>query len=198
MLKTMLAFALALVACAKPGTPFLDALHSDGPAPDRAREMSLYAFLVGSWDTRIVAYDEAGTKQHESRGEIHADWVLEGRAIQDVWMIPTRAERKAGEPLPQLPVTGAWYGTTLRVYDPKLGAWRIQWTDPATQFQASQIGRAEGSDIVQQGTLPSGAVLRWRFTEIQADSFHWLGEASSDGGKTFRLQVEVFARRAEA
>ena len=134
----------------------------------------------------------------ESRGEILADWVLEGRAIQDIWMTPPRSERRPGEPLPQLPVTGAWYGTTLRVYDPKLGAWHILWSDPATQFYARQIGRPEGDQIVQLGTLPSGAMLRWRFTEIETDSFHWLGEISTDKGATWRLQVEVFARRAAA
>lgn len=197
------ALAFVLAGCTTPHTngallaprsSFLAALHSDGPAPDRANQLELYAFLVGRWDTRILAYDEAGTK-HESRGEILADWVLEGRAIQDVWMTPPRSERRPGE-LPQLPVTGAWYGTTLRVYDPKLGAWHILWSDPATQFYARQIGRPEGEEIVQQGTLPSGAVLRWRFTEIEADSFHWLGEISTDKGATWRLQVEVFARRA--
>jgi hypothetical protein len=178
-----------------PASSFLDALHSDGPAADRASQLGLYAFLVGSWSTRILAYDETGAR-HESGGEIHAGWVLEGRAIQDVWMTPARSERRAGEPLPKLPVTGAWYGTTLRVYDPKLDAWHILWSDPATQFYASQIGRREGRDIVQQGTLASGAVLRWRFTEIEPDSFHWLGEVSRDGGASWKLQVEVFARRA--
>lgn len=174
---------------------FLDALRSEGPAPERASELGLYAFLVGGWDTRILAYGEDGTR-HESRGEIHAGWVLEGRAIQDVWMTPPRAGRRPGEPLTQLPVTGAWYGTTLRIYDPELGAWQVLWSDPATQFYARQIGRAEGDDIVQEGTMASGAVLRWRFTEIESDSFHWLGEISADGGATWRLQVEVFARRA--
>ena len=29
----------------------------------------------------------AGTK-HTERGEIHFGWVLEGRAIQDVWILP--------------------------------------------------------------------------------------------------------------
>ena len=57
---------------------------------------------------------------------------------------------------------------------------------------------AEGDQIVQLGTLPSGDMLRWRFTEIEADSFHWLGEISTDKGATWRLQVEVFARRASA
>ena len=43
------------------------------------------------------------------------------------------------------------YGTTLRVYDPDIDAWRIQWTDPVTQNFLQMIGRAEGGDIVQLG-----------------------------------------------
>ena len=185
----------ALGACSSPA-PLNGVLDSPGPAPDRADKLQLYAFLVGHWDTRIVAFADDGTR-HESRGEIHAEWVLEGRAIQDVWMTPPRSERPAaGAPLPALPVTGAWYGTTLRVWDPALDAWHILWSDPATQFYAQQIGRAEGADIVQTGSLPSGAQLRWRFTEIRPDSFHWLGEVSADGGATWRMQVDVFARRS--
>src|SRR5262245_30003471 len=103
---------------------FAEVLHSSGPAPDRADKMRLYAFLVGRWDMELVAHGEDGAT-HRSRGEIHAGWVLEGRAIQDVWMTPPRGERDPANPLPQLPVTGAWYGTTLRVYDPKLDAWHI-------------------------------------------------------------------------
>jgi hypothetical protein len=187
------AILTVLGACAA-SSPLHGVLDSRGPAPDRAEALRTYAFLVGSWDTRIVAHDENGAR-HESRGEIHADWVLEGRAIQDVWLTPPRAERVPGAPLPQLPVTGAWYGTTLRVYDPKLGTWSIQWTDPATGFAAQQIGRADGDDVVQRGALPGGPELRWRFTKIRADSFHWLGEVSTDNGRSWRLQVEVFATR---
>ncbi len=198
--------ALLLCACSTPGThaatadspgssPLGDVLHSDGPAPDRAAELGLYTFLIGHWDTELVAYAEDGTR-HESRGEIHAGWVLEGRAIQDVWMTPPRAERAVGAPA--LPVTGSWYGTTLRVFDPKLDAWHVLWSDPATQVYTHQIGRAQGRDIVQVGAMPSGAVLRWSFTGIEPDSFHWLGEISTDGGATWRLQVEVFARRSGA
>jgi hypothetical protein len=171
-----------------------DALHSGGPAADRADKLGLYGWLVGSWETDIVAYEESGAR-HTSRGEIHAGWVLEGRALQDVWMIPRRAERRPDAPLPQLPVTGAWYGTTLRVYDPGIDAWHILWIDPATGFYARQIGRTRGSDIVQEGRLESGALLRWSFTRIRLDSFRWLGEVSPDAGASWRLQVEVLARR---
>jgi len=58
-----------------------------------------------------------------------------------------------------------------------------------------QIGRAEGADIVQEGTTESGSCSRWRFTKIAARSFHCLGEESTDGGASWRLVTEVLARR---
>jgi hypothetical protein len=173
---------------------FIDILHSSGPASDRAEKLVLYGFLVGSWETTVVAHGEDGTT-HTNRGEIHAGWVLEGRALQDVWMLPRRSERTP-DALPQLPVTGNWYGTTLRVYDPGIDAWHIFWHNPATQLYTRQIGRARGADIVQEGRHESGVLMRWSFTEIKAGSFHWLGEVSADDGGNWRLQVEVLARRS--
>src|SRR5215831_10192934 len=109
---------------------FLQALHSDAPASDRADKMSLYGWLIGRWDMDAVVHLDDSSK-HNGRGQIHFGWVLEGRAIQDVWIIPRRAERRPG--MPAMPVAGNWYGTTLRVYDPGLDAWHILWSDPATQ-----------------------------------------------------------------
>jgi hypothetical protein len=178
----------------RPDAGFMDVLHSDRPAPDRADQLSLYGFLVGSWESAVIAHEENGAT-HTNRGEIHAGWVLEGRALQDVWMLPRRAEREPGAPPRQLPVTGNWYGTTLRIYDPDIDAWHILWSNPAKQFFARQIGRARGADIVQEGRHESGALMRWSFTRIKPESFHWLGELSADGGASWRLQVEVLARR---
>ena len=93
-------------------------------------------------------------------------------------------------------MAGNWYGTTLRVYDPAIDAWHILWTDPANQIYTQQIGRRRGNDIVQEGKLPNGAILRWSFTEITPNTFHWLGEHSADDGASWWLQVEVMARRA--
>jgi len=173
---------------------FIDLLHSDHPAPDRADKLGLYGFLVGSWKTTVIAHEENGST-HTNRGEIHAGWVLEGRALQDVWMLPGSAERTPDAPPRQLPVTGNWYGTTLRVYDPGIDAWHIFWHNPPTQLYTRQIGRARGADIVQEGRHESGALLRWSFTRIEPDSFRWLSEVSADNGTNWRLQVEVLARR---
>lgn len=167
---------------------FIDALHTDRPTPDRADRMALYAFLVGRWEMDAVYPLEDGSTRR-SRGEIHAGWVLEGRAIQDVWIVPTRGTRRAE------PEWGDFYGTTLRVYDPGLDAWHIFWSDPLKQVYLRQLGRARGRDIVQEGKVETGALTRWSFREITPSSFHWLGERSADEGATWQLQVEFFARR---
>ena len=36
------------------------------------------------------------------KGEVHAAWVLEGRAIQDLFIFPRRANRSSGAPPPEL------------------------------------------------------------------------------------------------
>ena len=159
-------------------TGFMKALHSEGPSDNRARHLELYGWLVGDWVMDATVHKDDGTI-HKGSGEIHFGWVLQGRAIQDVWILP-----------------GVFHGTTLRVYDPELGAWHILWNDPLRQFYARQLGRAQGKDIVQIGKNDAGATLRWRFTEIAPDSFRWLGERAHDDGKTWQLQAEFRARRA--
>jgi hypothetical protein len=63
------------------------------------------------------------------------------------------------------------------------------------QYYNRQIGRARGADIVQLGKSDDGTDTRWSFREITADSFRWLGEVSTDGGATWRLQAEFQCRR---
>jgi hypothetical protein len=87
------------------------------------------------------------------------------------------------------------FGTTLRVYDPAIRAWRVTWINPVASARAELIGRWHGKDIVQVGTLPDGTPTRWLFTEITPDSFHWTGESLENDGRTWKLQGEFVARR---
>lgn len=157
---------------------FFDVLKAPGPAADRADKMGLYGWLIGDWTFDAVVNRDDGS-QHKGRGEIHFGWVLDGRAIQDVWILP-----------------GIFHGTTLRIYDPGLDAWHILWNDPLKQLYTRQLGRAQGADIVQLGKTETGALLRWTFTNIAADKFRWLGERSTDDGATWWLQSEFHVRRA--
>ena len=171
---------------------FAAVLHADGPASDRKEALNLYGQFVGDWNTDIITYSLDGAR-HQGQGEIHFGWILQGRAIQDVWMIPRLKDRHPDSA--SMPVAGNFYGTTIRAYDPDLDAWHIYWIDPATNAYRQQIGRKQGADIVQEGSLPTGEATRWRFTEIKADSFHWKGEISTDKGATWRLVLEIFAHR---
>jgi hypothetical protein len=166
------------------------ALHSDGPAPDRAEKLALYGQFVGSWEMDALYHQENGAV-HRDRGEIHFGWVLEGRAVQDVWIVPPRDAKRIGAP-----ASGDFYGTTLRVWDPGIDAWHIIWVDPVKQLYRRMIGRAQGPDIVQDGTDESGAKVRWSFTAITTDSFLWRAERSPDGA-AWRLLVEFHAHRKE-
>jgi len=64
---------------------FLDALHANGSSADRGANMDLYGWLVGSWEIDVTEFGQDGSRQVRP-GEWHFGWVLEGRAIQDVWM----------------------------------------------------------------------------------------------------------------
>lgn len=157
---------------------FLTALGSEGPPIGRAKDMDLYGRLVGSWEMETSHHLDDGTTQKWT-GEIHFGWVLEGRAIQDIWIRPRR------------PAQSTMYGTTLRIFDPGIGGWHVIWADPLDQDYARQIGRAEGKDIVQIGEDSRGLKVRWRFTEITAKSFHWIGEERSSESVPWQMTYET-------
>jgi hypothetical protein len=90
------------------------------------------------------------------------------------------------------------FGTTLRVWDSSIQAWRIIWRNPAHNHWEDQIGRWSGIDVVQIGTRANGTPTKWSFTEITRDSFHWLGEALNADGHTWTLEGEFFGKRVHA
>jgi len=174
---------------------FIEALHAQGPAVDRAEKMGLYGWLIGAWEMDVLVH-LANDAEYRGRGEIHFGWVLEGRAIQDVWITPPRGQRSD-------PIRAAadFYGSTFRIYDPAIDAWHIFWLDPVKQFYSRMLGRADGKDI-EQLTVNETPARRWRFTDITPNAFHWTadvdeGAGEINGGQSkWRRHVEFFARRA--
>jgi hypothetical protein len=169
---------------------FHRALSAPGRSPDIPESADAYGWLVGSWELDVRRYWGVDVSAQRLTGEVHFGWVLEGRAIQDVWIMPRRSERTGA-----VDRTRNMYGTTLRVWDPAIQAWRITWHNPAGDHHEHQVGRRLGREIVQIGTRADGAPTRWRFTDVTADAFHWLGEALESDGTTWRLEGEFLARR---
>jgi hypothetical protein len=124
-------------------------------------------------------------------GEVHFGWVLEGRAIQDVWISPPRDIRKSAS------TTRNTYGTTLRAYDPQIDAWHILWINPITQTYNTMIGRKVGEEIIQEYRDEDGTLNQWIFSEITPKSFHWIGRSFNDADKSWNVETEFFARRKD-
>jgi hypothetical protein len=167
------------------------ALAATGRSLEIPEGMDAYGWLVGSWELDVVGYDDEG-RIIRTTGEAHFGRVLEGRAVQDVFINPRRADRG-----PESPKFANWFGTTIRIYDPSIQAWRVNWFNPHDGVRAELIGRRRGNEIVQEGKYPNGTPIRWTFSEIADDSFRWRGERLESDGKTWRLQVEFRAKRTE-
>ena len=165
-------------------------LSAPGRAPEIPESADAYGWLVGSWELEVCRYWAVDVAARGIRGEAHFGWALEGRAIQDVWIMPRRADRTA-----DLDRKMNMYGTTLRAWDPAIQAWRITWINPAGDHRYEQIGRWSGKDVVQVGARPDGTPTRWSFTEITPDSFRWLGESLQADGRNWLLEGEFLARR---
>jgi hypothetical protein len=166
-------------------------LLAPGPAPDRAEKMGLYSWLIGSWDVDVSEFLDNGSVRRRP-GKWNFGWVLEGRAIQDVWVVPPPGARY-GDAVENLNYCGA----TLRVYDPRIDAWRLYYADPVSQIYLPMVGRRQGDEIVQEGTRDGGALARWIFYDIHERSFRWRGEFSFDGGATWRVLADFSATRAD-
>lgn len=168
---------------------FQTVLAAPGRSPEIPESADIYGWLIGSWELDVFDPAEDGSIRG-SKGEVHFGWVLEGRAVQDVWIMPRRSERT-----PDLGKTSNRYGTTLRVWDPSIQAWRATWINPVTGFRNELIGRRIGNDIVQVGTHSNGTPIRWIFSEITPDSFRWTGESLNPDGKTWKLEAEFHGKR---
>jgi hypothetical protein len=172
---------------AEPLPSAIERLAASRPFPPQERDLALYGRLVGAWDVDWAAFDESGAVAERRRAEWHFAWVLGGRAVQDViWRV--------GEP----PEND---GTTLRCWDPELGAWRAVFMSPGDGEYVSLVGRPDGEGIVQHvaplgdGPGDARAERRWRFSSITDSGFLWQSETSPDGGRSWTVTHEMRARR---
>jgi uncharacterized protein len=168
---------------------FSHALISDKPSEELQEYADYYQWLIGGWDVKAIDYLSADKKM-ETQGEWYFSWVLEGRAVQDVWIAPKRELRNT-----ETSKTRNRYGSTIRTFDPTTKTWTINWFNPVSGARDILTARKEGLDIIQSGTDSDGNLMRWVFTDIKANSFRWYGERSTDGGQTWNLEAEFFGER---
>jgi hypothetical protein len=175
-----------------PGLAALYTLAAHELAPEIPHADDLYGWLIGSWELDVRHY-RVDVTALGLKGEAHFFRALEGRAVQDVWIMPPRSVRHT-----KLTAENNMYGTTLRIWDASIAAWRVTYVNPITGQRDELIGRRIGKDIVQVGTHKDGTPIRWNFTAVTPNSFRWTGEALEPDGVTWRLEGEFIARRVRS
>jgi hypothetical protein len=163
-----------------------DVFLAEGPDAAFADELQLFGQFVGSWDVVVTNHRPDGSSE-TIPAEWHFAWALGGRAIQDVWIAPSRAERVSGR-------DGEW-GATLRFWDGAIDAWRSTWIGPRRGVVMPFVARSVGDEIVLEGSFEVGVRTRWIFSDITPDSFSWRAVDSRDEGASWTLLQEMNARR---
>ena len=162
---------------------FFTALYAKAKNESLPSEHDFYGQLIGEWD--ILWIENEGT---EKERKVIGEWLfvrtLEGMAIQDLFIVPSRAEREIN------PQPDAEYGTTVRIYNPKTYNWDIYYgcTGNAYRLEA----KIEGSLLVQ--TELSQGKLKWIFSNIMEDSFKWERSVCNENG-IWETKAVVYAKR---
>ena len=140
----------------------ITALASTNPNPSMGNEARTFDRFVGTWDCDFSFHLDDGSVRHQ-RGELLFGWILDRRAVQDIW---------------------------ITFFDTALKQWRVIFVGPQFNYAVNTQGKLEGDRIVLEGTDSDGLPIRWSFNEMKPDSFVWRGEKSREGGKTWKLDEE--------
>jgi hypothetical protein len=154
------------------------ALVVDGPPPDYAGQMLLYGQFVGAWTAHVTELFQGGQTYI---ADWHFGWILHRRGVQDVIRVHLARDDPGG--------------TTVRVYDPVAGQWRVSWFGPSSeQFFHFSVDVVDG-EIVQTSEFEPGVPMRWVFFDIEPDHFRWRFDLSPDSGQTWQTFVRMDVTR---
>ena len=166
-----------------PRQAMVAALAASRPHPSLGNEARAFDRLVGVWDCDFSFRLADGRVRHK-KGELLFGWVMDGRAIQDLWIgYPTGDQKERT------------IGTTIRFFDSALKQWRVVFVNPQFNYVVTTQGGLEGERIVLRGLDSDGLPIRWTFSEMKPESFHWQGEKSRDGGKTWMVEEDHHMKR---
>ena len=167
----------------------ISVLQAEAAVPERAAAMQTFGQFVGSWDLEVRWFDPDGALAHETTGEWHFGWILGGLGVQDVWVAP--AERRR-DPLAASLARGD-FGTSVRFFDPAIGAWRSTWIGPVRGLVIQFVARETAGGIELLAAPDATTRLRWSFSDITPDSFSWHNEEAEgdDGAWTLRQQFSA-------
>ena len=156
------------------------------PNNELKEKLNLFGQFIGDWDLDGV-YGKGTSDEWHVSGEWIFSWILEGTAIQDIFICPSRKERAMKAQ------ANAEYGTTVRFYNPSKDTWDICYGGYGFMhiLEAKQID----NQIIVENKDASDGLNQWVFSDMTPVSFHWQNRTSYDSGNTWQVNFEVFASK---
>ncbi len=141
---------------------FMKALVSVERNEKIPEEKDYFGKLIGEWD--FIWKDGIGTnKERNVKGEWIFSRVLDGTGVQDLFICPSRVERKIiHEPDEE-------YGTTIRTYNPVTGNWEIYY---CCHGESTRLEAVKEEDKIVLTEKVHGK-MKWIFSEMEENRFHW-------------------------
>ena len=146
-------------------------------------EYDFFGCLIGEWN--IVWNDHLeDVKPRRVKGEWIFSRVLDGTAVQDLFIVPSREERLIDKQ------PDAEYGTTLRIFNPETMVWDIFYgcMGEAIRLTARKVGE---EIILTEDTTEK---MRDVFSDIATSSFLWRKERMTENGE-WQTVAKVTAER---
>jgi len=184
--------AAPVAALGLPVSPFATSLFAAGPNNDVSAHVHDWDWLVGNWDVKHSRLKErlvGDTHWEEFRGRSALWTVLGGQGnIDDNWL--------------DLP-GGAYYGMTLRAFDPAEGKWLIWWLDgrTPTSIDPPVRGAFDKNDGVFFGRdtfKGRPIIMRFHWRDIHSSRPWWEQAFSADEGKTWEINWRNWFTRTQA
>ena len=164
---------------------FITALCSNARSGRIPEEYDFFGSLIGEWD--IVWNDHLeDAKPRRVKGEWIFSRVLEGTAVQDLFIVPSRVECLQNKQ------PDAEYGTTLRIYNPKTMEWDIFYGCMGEAIRLT--ARKVDEDIIL--TEKTTEKMRYVFSNITTSSFLWRKERINEKGE-WQTVAKVTAKRKD-
>lgn len=162
---------------------FVKALIGTQKSDKISDEHNLFGFLIGEWDFEWI--DNHGTPQERHVfGEWIFSWILDGTAVQDLFICPSRKERLSNQQ------PDAEYGTTIRLYNPITQAWDIFY---GCMGEATRLEAKKEEDKIVLTEITEGN-MRWEFSEMTNDTFHWQ-RIEKQPDNQWKIMGEALAKR---
>jgi hypothetical protein len=147
---------------------------------DAIADSAWFNFWIGDWDVEWYGKDSV-----KEAGENHIKQILGSKVLQEDFKITKGAN-------------AGYEGKSWSVYNKATGKWNQTWVDNSGAY-LDFTGKKDGQNRIFEREIikkdGSKIIQRMVFKNVIPDNFTWDWESSSDGGKTWKNNWQLFYTR---